>query len=221
MDESSRLRKLITADGSETFFDDDIGEACHSGTGAAIEAMEKHARPAGLERLASGDFLLIYDVCFGLGYNTAAALDMVHVNNPSCRVEVHAFELDPEILQKTTEVSPPFKSYPLVRETAQKGHAENDLASITIHMGDVRKTLGSAPSPADAVFFDPFSPARAPELWTQEVFSMLIGKMRPGAALTTYSCARKVRETMRDAGFQVSDGPCIGRKAPSTIATRP
>ena len=45
--------------------------------------------------------------------------------------------------------------------------------------------------------------------------------MKPGAKLSTYSCAKSVRQNMIAAGFNVLDGPAIGRKSPATIAKKP
>ena len=38
--------------------------------------------------------------------------------------------------------------------------------------------------------------------------------------LATYSCARIVRDNLKEAGFEVFDGPSVGRRAPSTIAKK-
>jgi tRNA U34 5-methylaminomethyl-2-thiouridine-forming methyltransferase MnmC len=44
--------------------------------------------------------------------------------------------------------------------------------------------------------------------------------MKKGGKLATYSCARVVRENLVAAGFSVSDGPCVGRRAPGTVAVK-
>ena len=44
--------------------------------------------------------------------------------------------------------------------------------------------------------------------------------MNKKGILTTYSCARQVRENLKKAGFIVKDGPCVGRRAPATIALK-
>ena len=72
----------------------------------------------------------------------------------------------------------------------------------------------------DAVFFDPFSPKANPELWTEKIFTQVYNLMKQGSRLTTYSCSSKVRVNMARTGFQVKDGPVVGRRAPSTIAIK-
>ena len=74
---------------------------------------------------------------------------------------------------------------------------------------------------ADAVFFDPFSPKKQPELWSVDLFQKIFQIMASGARLTTYSCARQARENLQAAGFRTEDGPVVGRVSPGTIATKP
>lgn len=68
------------------------------------------------------------------------------------------------------------------------------------------------------VFFDPFSPKKHPHLWEVPFFEEVFRSMNKNSFLTTYSCARKVRDAMKVVGFEVFDGPSVGRKSPSTVA---
>ena len=72
----------------------------------------------------------------------------------------------------------------------------------------------------DIVFLDPFSPRKNPELWSEEFFKEIYSRMKKGAKLATYSCARKIRENLKTAGFKVIDGPNVGRRGPSTNAIK-
>jgi tRNA U34 5-methylaminomethyl-2-thiouridine-forming methyltransferase MnmC len=42
--------------------------------------------------------------------------------------------------------------------------------------------------------------------------------MEKGAILATYSCAGQVKRNLKEAGFEIKDGPVVGRRAPGTIA---
>ena len=64
----------------------------------------------------------------------------------------------------------------------------------------------------DAWFLDGFSPARNPEMWTQQVFGSIVRASRPGATFATYTCAGWVRRGLEQAGFQVSKLPGFGLK---------
>ena len=157
----------------------------------------------------------ILDICFGLGYNTAAALDL----GPST---VYCFENNKEILKKVLEIDAEFESYSIIKEFIKgffEGNNvyEKDNIKLIMLFGDARENIKKLKEKADYVFFDPFSPAKVPELWTEEFFRDIKNKMKPEGKLSTYSCARKVRENMKKAGFEVLDGPILGRRSPSTV----
>ena len=91
---------------------------------------------------------------------------------------------------------------------------------IKLLLGDARETIKQVTEKIDFVFLDPFSPKKCPELWTDEFFKDIYTIMRPGSKLATYSCARIVRDNLTKAGFSVSDGPIVGRRAPGTIGIK-
>jgi len=59
----------------------------------------------------------------------------------------------------------------------------------------------------DVVYFDAFSPAVQPEMWTHDIFARLFAAMNPGAILTTYCAKGSVRRNMQSAGFAVERLP--------------
>src|SRR3989338_3656979 len=84
---------------------------------------------------------------------------------------------------------------------------------LQLHLGDARETILEIKDKADAVFLDPFSPPKNPELWTEEFFSNIHARMKKSAILATYSCAALVRINLVRAGFDLKDGPHAGRYA--------
>ncbi len=213
------MKRIITKDGSITFHSDRYDENYHSLSGAAEEAFKKYAEPSELATRAEKDRISILDVCFGLGYNTAAALEMIWAANPDCEVFVVGLENDTAIMKNIRGLNPPMKSYRLIKKLVHSNYYHNDgRLKLKVLVGDARKMLPKLTDKFDIVFHDPFSPKKCPELWTEEFFSELRKHINPGGVMTTYSCARKARENMKKAGFAVTDGPCVGRRAPSTIA---
>lgn len=206
------MEKLITRDGSITFHNKEADEHYHSKTvGALEEAEKKYQAPANIK-----PGFKILDVCFGLGYNTLAALAKTK------ELTIIALENDRKILDliETTEVPRYKEEYKIIKKAAKELHYQNKNTKITIILKDLRESIKEINEEFDAVFFDPFSPSKVPELWTQEIFEDIKKLMKPGARLTTYSCARWIRENMKNAGLKVIDGPIFGRKSPSTIAYR-
>ena len=80
-----------------------------------------------------------------------------------------------------------------------------------------RKSEISAPH---AIFFDAFSPAKNPAMWTLPVFENLFRALDPQrpCALTTYSRSTLVRATLLLAGFFVGAGQASGMKEETTVA---
>jgi predicted methyltransferase len=215
-------KEVVTEDGSVTFFNDSVSEHYHSLSGAEEEARKKYAELV-LKFLPGKDDLVIFDVCFGLGYNSAAVIDLVKGKE----LRFYCFENDKGILGKVPLLSPDFRSFSLVKEFVHNFLMRQDSSLVregvflNMVFGDVKDTLLSDFELADFVLFDPFSPSKCPDLWSEDVFKSLFDKMNPGALLFTYSCARKVRDNMVSAGFEVFDGPVVGRRSPGTVAKKP
>jgi len=200
------MEKIKTLDGSYTFFNKDKQETYHSQSGAVEESFEKFVKPC-------KDFLgknpKILDICFGLGYNSAAALDYFN----DC--EIIGIEIDKEIIDNIKNVNPKFESYSEIKEVAETLSSKH----IKLIIGDVLQEINTLENGYfDLVFLDPFSLKKAPKLWDLGFLMDIRAKMKKNGVLTTYSCARKIRNDLVSAGFLVKDGPCVGRKAPSTVA---
>ncbi|MFC1690619.1 tRNA (5-methylaminomethyl-2-thiouridine)(34)-methyltransferase MnmD [Nanoarchaeota archaeon] len=216
------MKEVTTKDGSITFHNEEYDETYHSTSGAKEEAVKKFAEPSNFKELvAKQKMIKILDVCFGLGYNSAAAIDEIRKYSADCKIIIFALESDDEILKKTNEVNPEFDCYEIIRDAANYHNYNQDNIEITLLLGDARETIQNiAESEFDCVFLDSFSPKKCPELWTEEFFKDISALVRKGGILTTYSCAGSVRKNLESASFEVRDGPCVGRKAPSTIAIK-
>ena len=216
------MQKIITADNTESFFNEKIQESYHSYKGAVEEALQKYVIPCKIKELAKTGKLRILDVCFGLGYNSAKAIDAAWEENPDCQIEVVGLEYDPEIISRIQEVQPPMKCYMLYKRLSIKKLIITDKnLSLHLLLGNARETIKTLPeNHFDAVFFDPFSPASSPEMWQESFFKEVFLVMKPTAIMATYSCARMARDNMAKAGLVYDDGPIWGRRGPGTIATK-
>ena len=199
------MKEIITADGSSTYFSEEYQEAYHSITGAQEEAHKKFVGPAKEKKNPK-----ILDICFGLGYNSAAALEVFEKCN------IVGLEKDPEILKKIVKMNPPFTTYNKIKKAREEKEQE-----IKIILGDAQETIKLLPDEEfDVIFLDPFSPKKCPELWSETFLKNVYQKTAPEGILTTYSCAKIVRQNLIKAGFYVQDGPKVGRRGPATIATK-
>jgi len=208
------MKLIKTKDGSYTAFSEVADEHYHTISGAIEEAFEKHVHALGIE-----NGMQILDFCFGLGYNSIAACKG-HAN-----LQIIGLENDIKIMEamKDIEISEILKteynSFRNIAESMDVTDIKNNR--IQILLGDALQRIDELPDGMfDRVFFDPFSPKKQPEMWSEDIFQKIYNKMKSGAKLSTYSCAKQVRKNMISAGFKVIDGPIIGRRSPATIATK-
>ena len=209
-----RLKQRVTKDNSITLFNEEYQEYYHSVHGAIEEAFEKFVKPCKIAELAKTGKIKILDVCFGMGYNSAAAIEIALESNPDCKIEIIGLENDQKIIDEMKNLNPPLKYYDLLN-----GKKTDERIKLKIILGNAKEKIKELNEKFDAVFLDPFSPKVCPELWTKEFFADIKKVMKPDAILTTYSCARIVRDNLKSVGFKVKDGPCVGRRGPATIAT--
>ncbi len=228
-----------TGDGSFTFFSTEYGEAFHSQFGARQEAESKFVEPTLLRQKADRfelpargrDSLRVLDICYGLGYNTAAALEAIWQVNPDCRVQVVALEIDATVPQSaccstdTARVAHQLLNiwHPEIQTSlttlAQSGRVNTDRLDAQLKLGDARQTLPLELEPFDAIFLDPFSPPHCPQLWSIEFLSLVARLLKSGGRLATYSCAAAVRTALIATGLQIGSTHPVGRRSPGTIAS--
>lgn len=215
-----------TGDGSETFFSIAFGEAFHSRHGASLEARIKFVQPCQLlERAASRDRLCLLDICYGLGYNSAAALDGIWAVNPACHIELQALELDLQVCQQAAAqgLLASWRSPvpQLLQTLAWDLQVATPQLQARLLAGDARQTLQTlhqAGYRADAIFFDPFSPPKCPQLWSVEFLALTAACLAPDGYLATYSCAAALRTALQLAGLHYGTTLGLGRR--STVASR-
>lgn len=167
-------------------------------------------------KIREKDNPIIYDVCFGMGYNTLAAIRYLQ-DRPA---RFFLFENDEHLLDSLKEFDSGLDGFEVIEKIVSEKQVEFANKYFELLVGDFRKKIGEVRKGADFVFFDPFSPKKAPGLWTVEVFKSLYQSMNRNGKLATYSYARKTRENLEAAGFTLYDGPVLGRRSPSLIAVK-
>ena len=216
-----------TGDGSATFYSEEFGEHFHCRSGAYTDAQRNYVDAANIPELAQAERLSILDVCYGLGYNTAAALDTIGQVNPNCQVTIRALEINAVVVRDAIANNLIHHWTPatqtILKTLATEHQYKSPTLDIQLMIGDARQTLQPLAAngwQADAILFDPFSPTRCPQLWTVEFFSLTAQCLTQKGILATYSCAAAVRSAMELAGLSIGSFPGVGRTWPCTIATK-
>lgn len=217
------MQKLLTQDGTYTFYNETFDQHYHTKSGAYEEAVEKHVKPTNVK-----DNDVILDFCFGMGYNSLAAV--LHADN----LQIVALEIDEHLLYSLDQITFTDKHInevyqDMVSQIKIQLAQEKKEITIGINTSQIRLIIGDAtqeikhlpPDFFDVIFFDPFSPDKHPQMWDKKVFIDCHTVLKKQGVLSTYSCARKVRDAMKNAHLTVTDGPIIGRRSPSTLAYKP
>jgi tRNA U34 5-methylaminomethyl-2-thiouridine-forming methyltransferase MnmC len=220
-----KLTLFPTEDGSVTFWSETFQETFHSAHGAKLEAEAKFVIPAKIaEKARNQTQLNILDVCYGLGYNSAAAIAAVsEIQDCPAHLHIIALENNLEVPQKAIASGLVNIWQPAIAQILTTAAAtqivETENLTLQLLVGDARQTINQVPTKwADAIFLDPFSPPHCPQLWTIEFIQLLANCLKPDGYLVTYSSSAAVRAAMISAGLEIGAISPIGRKSPSTIA---
>jgi len=219
------MRPIQTQDGSWSFFSEAVEEGYHSYIGAYTEALEKYVQPTHVAEIAKQGSLRILDVCFGLGYNTAVALEKAWASHPEAEIHVVALENDARILAAMKTISfPPalagiYQKYLI--PAVEQSFFQSKQFSFKLLLGDARKTIEDVFGQFDCIFFDPFSPQKMPEMWAACFLAKVRQRLAGGGILATYSWAKRVRQNFLAAGFEIREGPRCNRRNGGVLASLP
>ena len=219
---AQKFDPYITDDGSYTFFSEEFGQTFHSRYGAKEESIFKYAMPTLLAQKSSRGHLRLLDICYGLGYNTAAALATIWGSNPDCTVEIIALELDRSVpiaaIEHNLLADWGSSISRLLTQLVRVQKIDTERLTARLIIGDARQTI-DLDFQADAIFLDPFSPLACPQLWTVEFIDRVAKCCADDGIISTYSCAAAGRTAMIQAGLSIAQITPVGRKAPGTIAS--
>jgi tRNA U34 5-methylaminomethyl-2-thiouridine-forming methyltransferase MnmC len=213
---------IQTGDGTSTLFLEEYSQAMHSVSGAYEESLLKHVIPSGILDNESA-ILNVLDIGFGLGYNVLALMNEFINRNKTRELNIISLEKERFFLQFMNGIK--FNDsrdaiYSFIKEVYVSGNGDFKNIKLKLVFGDAREALTEIKGTGfHAVFQDPFSPSKNPELWTIEYFRKLKQIMNEDAVLTTYSSADHIRRAMIEAGFKIGPGPSVGKKREGTIAS--
>jgi len=232
---SADYQLVALANGAKTLYSASYGEKLHPGLGPAAEADLLYVRQLQIcQRLAAqADEFVIWDVGLGAAANALAVLRATR--ELAGRLRLVSFDNTSEPLTFA------------LTQAAELGYLAGYEEPVARLLADRQVTFGNgrlqvawefclgdfpgwldrrAASPnaletsPHAVFFDAFSPAKNPAMWTLPVLANLFRALAPGrpCALTTYTRSTLVRAALLLAGFYVGAGRASGMKEETTIA---
>ena len=192
----------------------------HPAIGPVAEAEALYVRQLEIaERAArhSCDFV-VWDVGLGAAANAIAVLNATRgrhllllsfdsTTDPLRFALAHTDELD---------YLKPFRTH--IESVLTHGEARFDCVTWQLQVGDFPDLLSRGLPAPDAILFDPFSPAKNPEMWTADLFQRMFQLLTRPCSLANFSRSTMFRVSLLLAGFYVGCGEAIARKEETTIA---
>lgn len=117
------------------------------------------------------------------------------------------------LLPKLGRARAAYEALWLQRDALCRGESVAVLgARVQVFNGQVHDFFGRTHFLADAWFFDGFSPAKNPLMWSSSVFAAAFARTRVEGTFATYSSAGWVRRNLAAAGFVVDRVPGFAGK---------
>jgi tRNA U34 5-methylaminomethyl-2-thiouridine-forming methyltransferase MnmC len=172
-------------------------------------------------RLCDGFHLV--ELGFGTGLNLLALMIAWAATGAPGMVRFTSFEAYP---LQAGDMARALEAFPEARAVAdplleqwEAGARQLSLPGVEaeVIIGDARETLPAWAGRADAWFLDGFSPAKNPELWSDDLMRAVAAHTVAGGTFATYTAAGHVRRALAEAGFTVERLPGHGRKRHMTV----
>jgi len=211
-----------TADGSNTLYNEEIGEHYHSANGALQESRHVFIE-AGLRHVfsllskgqnhASGNENNIHllEVGFGTGLNFL--LSMNEAENAGIKLHytgIEAYPLSTELLSATGygEYIPQAlweKSLALYAACLRERQAITTMVDLRILPQKLEDTLLS--TSFDLVYYDAFSVGNQAEMWTEERLEQVCNALKPGGIFVTYAITGNLKRALKKQGMHIEKLP--------------
>jgi tRNA U34 5-methylaminomethyl-2-thiouridine-forming methyltransferase MnmC len=206
------LSFAITADGSKTLFNSQIGEHYHSRHGALQESKHvflesglKYFLKEGVEKAN------VIEVGFGTGLNFLVSADYCSLKKIILDYTgIEAYPLSPDLIYKTDYdqyISPEVwnafkKNYERALEEGTDLNSYSKLQIACTPLLDFKSA-----KLFDVVYFDAFAAIHQPEMWSEEAISHICNFLEPGGIFVTYAITGNLKRIMKGLGFSVEKAP--------------
>jgi tRNA U34 5-methylaminomethyl-2-thiouridine-forming methyltransferase MnmC len=199
---------ITTEDGSNSICLEDINESYHSKFGAIRESRHVFIE-AGFNRVKELGRINVLEVGFGTGLN--ALLTLLEAHEKKIKVIYDTIEPFP-LPMKVAEILnfpeilvsiPAVENFKLLHDAAYGSFVK--ISDFFI-LRKFKRKLGEIDldeNKYNLIYFDAFSPAVQPELWTFEIFKKLFISLKIKGLIVTYCAKGEVRRNLKEAGFLV------------------
>lgn len=202
-----------TADGSNTLYNETIGEHYHSKHGALQES--KHVFiDAGLKYAVKsfpGQSISVLEIGFGTGLNflmTSAYADTENLKIDYTGIEAYPLTTEALISTRYSQYVPDQLWDNFIRNYKEALKSQTIL-NENQHLEIVHTTLEAFSSEKlfDLIYFDAFSVQHQPEMWSDEIIGHVCSFIKPGGIFVTYAITGKLKRALKSFGMNIEKLP--------------
>lgn len=213
-----------TADGSNTLYNQEIGEHYHSAHGALQES--KHVFiGAGLQYIAQeAKEINILEVGFGTGLNFLLSFAHCEENNIKLNYTgIEAFPLAQNVIAQTN-----YNQYVSTNiwkkfiENYQQSLLQTQNLSSLCELTIAHTTLNNFKNQNkfDLLYYDAFSVRHQPEMWTDEMIAHSCNFLKPRGIFVTYAITGNLKRALKACGMTIEKLPGAPGKREMLRATK-
>lgn len=200
-----------TADGSNTLYNETIGEHYHSKHGAVQESKHVFIN-AGLKFASTGKSeISVLEIGFGTGLNFILSLEYCTQQNIKldyCSIE--AFPLVQEVIEQTgysNYVSKEIWTDFITNYDAALIKSKNLSPLCNLEIPHTTLSDFQTEIKFDIIYYDAFSVQHQPEMWTDEIIGKACSFLKPGGTFVTYAITGKLKRAVKANGFTIEKLP--------------
>ncbi len=207
--EMQKIKKIITEDGSHSFYVPVIDEHYHSHKGAIQESQHIFIGEGLLKHPKQE--LNILEVGFGTGLN--AFLTYIIAPKHQKRIRYVGLEKYPLKFSDVENLNYAKLIDDTQKEIFEKMHSVewNKFVEISdffeLKKREVDFTQVELEEQFDIIYFDAFSPDKQSEMWSEKAFEKIYRHTKTNGVLVTYSVKGSVKRALKNVGFKTEKRP--------------
>jgi tRNA U34 5-methylaminomethyl-2-thiouridine-forming methyltransferase MnmC len=222
---NNELQIVLTADGSNTIYNPQVGENYHSKNGALQESLHVFVN-AGLNYFLDTTGLKqisVLEVGFGTGLNFLLTANFCTTNEIKLNYTgIEAYPLTDQLITQTGYEqyvsSAIWESFTEQYDEAKKNTvALNAFCDLKVEGCKLLDFNGT--DKYDIIYFDAFAVAHQPEMWNEEAIGHTIKFLKPSGVFVTYAITGNLKRMLKSLGLTIQKIPGAAGKREMLRAT--
>lgn len=212
---SAHLQVVTTADGSNTIYNELVGENYHSRHGAVQESthvfvksgLEYYLQNSGIDNTT----VSILEVGFGTGLNFLLTADVCFSRQINLQYTgIEAYPLSNDLINETGYdqyiAAPLWSAFSNNYTSLLTGPLKiSDYIQLQLAVTFL-KDFSSADK-YDIIYFDAFAAMRQPEMWSNDAIKHTLSFLKPGGVFVTYAITGNLKRVIKSLGLTVEKAP--------------